>query len=819
MKILALLSLLCSSIALGQQLHSVQLPTAVNYQENLNIHLGSNTNPQGNTLALNNFYLTQNNQAIFPVMGEFQFSRYPKEQWETALLKMKASGIQVIGFYTFWIHHEAVQGTFNFEGNNNLKRFLQLIKKHQLQAVVRIGPWVHGETRNGGFPDWFVKKYQKGGFDRVFTDGKIQPEVETFYKAIAKQLQGFYFKEGGPIIGVQLDNEVRSNGPESWGYHYYLVLKKAALKAGIDVPYYFVTGWPGTGIPDTETIPLWGGYPAAPWTGNSKPLAPNKLYTFVTDRRDQTIGNDILQYDAMNSTPLYKHPFLTVELGGGIQNTYHRRPIIAPKDLMGIAYTRLGVGANMLGYYIYHGVQHPLSPFGYGTQESKGSVFPYPNDYPIISYDFQAPISESGFTQPSYNYFKQLHLFVQSYGAYLAPMLAVIPADSPTEPTNTTDLRYAIRYQKESGFIFYNNYARHQELVAHPETVFEIKTSATTQRIPLEGSIDIPKNTMGSIPFQYPISENIMLTYALAQPVTLLPKEKLWIYSPLEGVPAEFVLNSDNIADIKTNGTVTKLEKHYVVKELTPGKNCTVEITSKDGNTYTLLVLNEAEALNSYVFETAKGQQFIICDQSLWYDAVADEFHTQTTETTTDIYAFPELKKRGKALKKQTSEGFLSHYQIQLSKVAVPQISFKEITDTPAYTSYLSNLRNTTPSRPAYATQLTEDLHGKRYVLEFPQQLPKGISDLKIVLQYQGNTAALYANDVIIEDDYYNGTAKTMSYQRIQQHEAENYTLEITPLLPEHLPYLEPEVSTTFTQTQPALLLNITTIPVYEFTF
>lgn len=27
-----------------------------------------------------------------------------------------------------------------------------------MKVWLRIGPWAHGECRNGGFPDWLVKK-------------------------------------------------------------------------------------------------------------------------------------------------------------------------------------------------------------------------------------------------------------------------------------------------------------------------------------------------------------------------------------------------------------------------------------------------------------------------------------------------------------------------------------------------------------------------------------------------------------------------------------------------------------------------------------
>src|SRR3974377_179553 len=61
--------------------------------------------PQGRILAVNNRYLMLDGKPWFPVMGEFQYSRYPAADWEQEILKMKAAGILLISSCVFWIHH------------------------------------------------------------------------------------------------------------------------------------------------------------------------------------------------------------------------------------------------------------------------------------------------------------------------------------------------------------------------------------------------------------------------------------------------------------------------------------------------------------------------------------------------------------------------------------------------------------------------------------------------------------------------------------------------------------------------------------------
>ena len=70
--------------------------------------------PTGHELLVNNQFMTIGGKPIIPVMGEMHFSRYPKEQWEDAILKMKANGINIIAFYVIWIHHEEIEGQFDW---------------------------------------------------------------------------------------------------------------------------------------------------------------------------------------------------------------------------------------------------------------------------------------------------------------------------------------------------------------------------------------------------------------------------------------------------------------------------------------------------------------------------------------------------------------------------------------------------------------------------------------------------------------------------------------------------------------------------------
>src|ERR1039458_4134511 len=79
-------------------------------------HGGSAKSPSGSVLDVNSRYLTLDGEPWLPVMGEFHFSRYPESKWEEEILKMKAAGVNIVATYVIWIHHEEIEGQFDWSG-------------------------------------------------------------------------------------------------------------------------------------------------------------------------------------------------------------------------------------------------------------------------------------------------------------------------------------------------------------------------------------------------------------------------------------------------------------------------------------------------------------------------------------------------------------------------------------------------------------------------------------------------------------------------------------------------------------------------------
>ncbi len=550
--------------------------------------LGTYTNPAGRTIFLNSRSLLFDGQPVFPAMGEFHYARVPESEWRTELLKMKAGGINIVSTYVFWIHHEEVQGQWDWSGRRDLHKFLQTCQDVGLKVVVRCGPWCHGEVRNGGFPDWVAAHKD---WKLRSTDTNFLAAVKALYEQIAQQMQGELWKDGGPVIGIQVDNEFGGSPA------YLLALKKLAIDAGIDVPLYVKTGWPAmhTPVPLGELVPLFGAYADGFWERNITPMngAAWQNFTFKITRTDTGVGNDTLGYrKSGDTTGTEKYPYLTCEIGGGMETSYHRRINYDPRDVESVVLCQLGSGSSLLGYYMYHGGQNPDGKLS-TLQESQATG--YPNDLPAKNYDFNAPIGEFGQLNPQYYWLRRLHLFLHDFGAGLAQMPTTLPDLTPTNKTDLNTLRWAVRSDGNSGYVFVNNYQRLQPMPPNVDMQFKLTLAGIDFVFP-ETPVTIPDDEYFFWPFNLDLG-GVKLVYATAQTVCKVDHgNMLTVYfAETPGVKADFVLDN--------------LGKEVRFEHVKPGKKPFAKLTTQTGKMVQIILLNEADSLtlqksgNEVVFE------------------------------------------------------------------------------------------------------------------------------------------------------------------------------------------------------------------------
>ena len=480
--------------------------------------------------------LLMDGRRVCPVMGEIHYSRLPVEEWPAEVRKMKEGGVTVVATYVFWNHIEEQEGVFRWDGQRNLRRFLEVCRQEEMPVVLRLGPFCHGEVRNGGIPDWmFTKGCKMREQNPVFMH-----YAEQLYRQIFTQVQGLQWKDGGPVMAAQFDNEYRGRG------EYLMALKKIALGVGFDLPFYTRTGWPElrTPVPFGEMLPLYGDYADGFWDRTIGETDGNyyKAFNFKAFRSSTAIATEQIDYSEESARGNEKgaYPYFTCELGGGMATAYHRRPYVYPEDAYSMALVKLGSGSNLLGYYMYHG---GTNPEGLTTlNENQRTAATNYNDMPVKTYDFQAPLGEFGQTYPQYYMLRPLHLFMQDWGETLAPMEASFPSPQDIAKGDDSHLRWAVRSQGDSGFIFINNYERLQRLSAKKAVELE----ACGIKLP---RLTIPTGMMAIFPV------NIDgIRYATAQLVARREGKTYMMQIP--GVPTTISMaNGKLLKNVKPRGT------------------------------------------------------------------------------------------------------------------------------------------------------------------------------------------------------------------------------------------------------------------------
>lgn len=777
--ILCVQAVIASSIAFGAG-QRIDLTTPVRPAEPTELGQGTNTNPQGDTLTADNRSFFLNGTAWIPVAGEFHYTRYPAEEWRDELLKIKAGGITVLPTYVFWIHHEEKQGRFDWSGRRSLRDFVQLCAQLDLKVIVRMGPWCHGEVRNGGFPDWV----QKSGVKLRTTDPAFMAMVQPLYREISKQIEGLLWKDGGPVIGVQHDNE-RNDVP------YLLALKALAKSEGVDVPLYTMTGWNRVAIPPSELLPLFGAYSVAFWYPHSN-LNFRKSFFFTDIRDDGDMGAQFVNTRPSRSENILRYPYVCCEIGGGMPSSYTKRIKVDPDEIASMALVRLGCGSNMPGYYMYHG---GINPDG-ETWLNEAS----PNPMPVKDYDFQAPLGAFGQIREHFYLLRMQHLFIEDFGSRLARMPLYLPERRPSGLDDVDTVRWSVRSDGESGFVFFNNYQPVTELPDKEGVRFHLKTHDGQLTFP-ESPITIPTGVYGIFPFRMEC-DGLMLEYATVQPICRLQTGDriTYFFTALRGIAPELVFEA---ADSQLNVNAAKkqeLSDRIRIFDLSPGTHPVVSFFGPANAQIQFVVLPFEQGRYLSRVRFAGLDRMILSEGTVLEDGTQLRLlsdHADKMELA--IYPSPKTLNVEDEILSPTADGIFNRFSLrQFCTPADLKVDAVQI-------------KHAGPK--AIALNGTDEASWEDAAV-WKLVIPEAFSSQRIVLNlmYFGDAARLYAGDELFNDNYFNGDPFALGLWRIPQDKRPDIRLKILPYSDRLLPRLPEAVKEKIAKAKTAGSLNNVTV-------
>jgi beta-galactosidase len=750
--------------------------------------------PAGHAYSANSQFLTLDGNPWFPVMGEFHYSRYPADEWERELLKMKAGGITVISSYVFWLHHEQTEGKFDWSGQRDLRRFVTLCGKHGLQMWLRVGPWVHSESRNGGFPEWLVQS----GIPLRQDDPRYIERVKRFYAEIARQVHGLFFRDDGPIIGVQLENEYH---PPQGGIEHMRHLRQLAIDAGMVAPYYSATGWDDAAVPPTDFLPMFGGYTEQFWSGSLTELPPNQNFFFTSIRAEDNVMGDLAPKNPIYHSRYEGFPYLTAELGAGMGAAYHRRPVMTPDDSTAAAVIKLGAGVNGLGYYMFHG---GTNPDGVGPQHETQAAWNGYNDLEAKSYDWQSPLGEFGQLTSTYQTLKTLHLFLHDFGSDLATMPSHLPAQMPVNLEDRATPRVVARVRGDQGFVFINNHQRNHPLPAKTDFQIALELPAGVVTLPRHPTT-IPT---GAYPI-WPVNLNaggVTIRYSTAQVLCTTADPATLVCFAWPGIPVEFSFGPQTKVVAASGRMVSTAEAVYV-EGIQPGTDVALRVSEGKSAPLQIVVLSRDQALNLWKAPLGGKERLLLSSAGLSFDHDRVTLFTRNTSALR-VGIFPPVSAKGHEVKELANDGIFQ--QLTLTPAAIEPVISIEAQLVHAAEATAPVKLSAAPRAVAVEPSPAAFDHGAVWRLKLPAHLPPRSY---LAIDYEGDVARIYAAGRFDNDNFYKGTTWEIGLWRYTPAElAAGLELKILPLRSDAPFFLERRARPDFGRNAEIVRLNSVTV-------
>lgn len=319
--------------------------------------------------------------------AELHYPRIPKEYWEHRILTTKAMGMNTICLYVFWNYHEPSQGQFDFSGQKDIAAFCRLAQKHGMYVIVRPGPYVCAEWEMGGLPWWLLKKSDIKLREK---DEFYMERTKLFMDQVGKQLSSLQISNGGNIIMVQVENEYGAFGTDK---PYIAAIRDIVKGAGF------------TGVPLFQ----------CDWNSNFENNALDDLVWTINFGTGANIDDQFRRLQELRpNTPLMCSEFWSgwFDHWGAKHETRSAEALVNGMKEM--------LDRNIsFSLYMTHG----------GTSFGHWGGANFPNFSPTCtSYDYDAPIGESGNITPKYHEVRNL---LKNY----LPQGSVLPEIPDSIPT------------------------------------------------------------------------------------------------------------------------------------------------------------------------------------------------------------------------------------------------------------------------------------------------------------------------------------------------------------------------------------------------
>jgi beta-galactosidase len=163
-------------------------------------------------------------EEYYPFSAEMHYFRVNKRYWSICFERIRKAGFRILSTCVPWNLHESSVGDFDFFGTTDhakdLVVFLELAREFGFKVILRPGPFIDSEWKNGGYPEFLynnpeilakdpksepVKMENHAGVKSGYVLSLLHPQfliqVKRYFAAFSDIIKSYVYPKG-PVILV-----------------------------------------------------------------------------------------------------------------------------------------------------------------------------------------------------------------------------------------------------------------------------------------------------------------------------------------------------------------------------------------------------------------------------------------------------------------------------------------------------------------------------------------------------------------------------------------------------------------------------------------
>jgi beta-galactosidase len=373
-------------------------------------------------------------------------------------------------------------------------------------------------------------------------------------------------------------------------------------------------------------------------------------------------------------------------------------------------------------------------------------------------------LGQYGQIRDQYHLLRRLHLFLHEWGSVLAGMPATMPDQRPHGKNDFDTLRWSVRSDGRSGFVFVNNYQRLQDMPAKKNVQFVINLPSGSITFPQQ-SVTIPSDACLIWPFNLDLGHGVRLVWATAQPLTAIDDGdvRTVFFTETEGIPAQFAFDANSPAVEVFAGHLARGENVNLLRNLKPSTKIAARIRLTDGTSVQIVVLDQETSLALWKGNFDGRDRIFLTHAGL----VLDEDNLRLTsmspaDLNLAIYPAPaSITYNGGDLAPK-ADGVFQRYTPPVPSA----IKYKVASDSVQAAGLPREIPLGKIEQPVAMAPLDADFEKAAvWRVTIPEDVDLG-TDPILRFHYVGDVARVMLNGQFITDDFYNGNAFDIGLRR-----------------------------------------------------